>query len=165
MPVLAFDDPPAVIVAQAEPDSDGVAEADPGCVNPPLVILPSLVNVSGDGNATNEERRAEAIEDLRERLAIEEERSAVYDNLVAVQSEIQAYMAAVEEYIECVDAELEEAGGDDSAPLFQSLMVTRHNQAVTEMEQIADAFNQQVRAYQEATTSDEGEAGDEEEDD
>ena len=83
--------------------------------------------------------------------------SATMEELVAVQSEVQAYMAAMEEYIACIDAELEAAGGEDSQELFQSLMVQRHNQGVEEMEVIAEAFNEQVRAYREANPEPEGE--------
>lgn len=82
--------------------------------------------------------------------------SATMEELVAVQSEVQAYMAAMEEYIGCIDAELEDAGGEDSQELFQSLMVRRHNQGVEEMELIAEAFNEQVRAYREANPEPEG---------
>lgn len=88
--------------------------------------------------------------------------SATMEELVAVQSEVQAYMAAMEEYIGCIDAELEAAGGDDSPALFQSLMVTRHNQGVEEMELVAEAFNEQVRAYREANPPAEGEETEEE---
>ena len=88
--------------------------------------------------------------------------TATMEELVAVQSEIQAYMAAMETYIGCVDAELEDAGGEDSPSLYQSLMVTRHNQGVEEMELIAEAFNEQVRAYREANPEPEGEEAEEE---
>ena len=88
--------------------------------------------------------------------------TATMEELVAVQSEVQTYMAAMEEYIGCVDAELEASGGEDSPALYQSLMVLRHNQGVEEMEVIAEAFNEQVRAYREANPEPEG-AEDEEE--
>ena len=82
--------------------------------------------------------------------------TATMEELVAVQSEVQAYMAAMEEYIGCVDAELEASGGEDSPALYQSLMALRHNQGVEEMEVIAEAFNEQVRAYREANPEPEG---------
>ena len=88
--------------------------------------------------------------------------TATMEELVAVQSEIQTYMAGMEEYIGCVDAELEDAGGEDSPELYQSLMVLRHNQGVEEMELIAEAFNEQVRAFREANPQPEGEAEEEE---
>ncbi len=88
--------------------------------------------------------------------------TATMEELVAVQSEVQTYMAAMEEYIGCVDAELAASGGEDSPALYQSLMVLRHNQGVEEMEVIAEAFNEQVRAYREANPEPEdGEAEEE----
>lgn len=88
--------------------------------------------------------------------------TATMEELVAVQAEVQTYMAAMEEYIGCVDAELEASGGEDSPALYQSLMVLRHNQGVEEMEVIAEAFNEQVRAYREANPEPEdGEAEEE----
>lgn len=87
--------------------------------------------------------------------------TATMEQLVAVQAEVQTYMAGMEAYIGCIDAELEDAGGEDSPELFQALMVRRHNQGVEEMEQIAEAFNEQVRAYREANPAPEGEAEEE----
>jgi hypothetical protein len=67
------------------------------------------------------------------------------EQLLTAQGEIKTYMAAMEVYLACLNGELE-AKGDE----FKSLMVTRHNAAVTEMESVAAAFNDQVKAYKAA---------------
>jgi hypothetical protein len=69
--------------------------------------------------------------------------------LLAAQANIKTYMAAMEVYLACLNEELE-AAGEDAPAEFKSLMVTRHNTAVTEMETVAAAFNQQVQAYRAA---------------
>ncbi len=89
-------------------------------------------------------------------VAVPDGATATMEELVAVQAEVQAYMAAMEEYIGCIDAELEAGGGEDAPDLFEGLMVRRHNQGVEEMELIAEAFNEQVRAYREANPEPEG---------
>ena len=58
-------------------------------------------------------------------------------------------MGAMEEYLACLNGELE-AAGEDAPAEFKSLMVTRHNTAVTEMESVASAFKTQVQAYKAA---------------
>jgi hypothetical protein len=69
--------------------------------------------------------------------------------LLAAQTDVKDYMAAMEAYIACINEELE-AAGEDAAASFKSLMVTRHNTAVAEMETLAAAFNEQVQAYRAA---------------
>jgi len=75
--------------------------------------------------------------------------TATKDQLLSVQEQIKAYMAEMETYLACINEELE-AGGEDATAEFKSLMVTRHNMAVTEMESVADSFNKQVQAYRAA---------------
>ena len=69
--------------------------------------------------------------------------------LCSAQSDVKTYMAAMETYLACLNGELE-AKGEDAPDEFKSLMVTRHNAAVTEMESVAAAFNDQVKAYKAA---------------
>lgn len=78
--------------------------------------------------------------------------AATLDEMVNAQDGVREYMQAMEEYLACLNEELE-AGGEDAAAEFKSLMVTRHNNAVTEMETVAAAFNEQLSAYREANPS------------
>jgi len=80
--------------------------------------------------------------------------TSTMDQLLEAQADVKAYMAAMEVYLACVNEELETAGEDAPAE-FKALMVTRHNSAVTEMETIAAAFNEQVQAYRAANPAQE----------
>lgn len=78
--------------------------------------------------------------------------TATLDEMVAAQNGVREYMAAMEEYLACLNDELE-AGGEDAPAEFQALMVSRHNSGVTEMETVAAAFNDQLKAYRAANPS------------
>jgi hypothetical protein len=80
--------------------------------------------------------------------------TATMDQLLEVQGSVKAYMAAMEEYLACINDEID-AAGDDAPAEFKSLMVTRHNTAVTEMETVAASFNEQVQAYRAANPASE----------
>jgi hypothetical protein len=58
-------------------------------------------------------------------------------------------MAAMQEFLACIDMEADAKGADAPAE-YKSMMVDRHNTAVSEMEQVATAFNEQVKAYKAA---------------
>lgn len=69
--------------------------------------------------------------------------------LLEAQAGIKTYMAEMEVYLACLNEDID-AAGEDAADEFKSLMVTRHNSAVSEMETIAALFNEQVQAYRAA---------------
>lgn len=75
--------------------------------------------------------------------------SSTIEQMVAAQEGVKTYMAAMDAYLSCVSAELE-AAGDDAPEEFKTIMVSRHNAAVTEMEAIAASFNEQIAAFREA---------------
>jgi len=75
--------------------------------------------------------------------------TATMDEMVTAQQDVREYVAAMEEYLACVNDEIDSAG-DDAPEEYKALMVTRHNAAVSEMEAVAAAFNEQVRAYRAA---------------
>jgi hypothetical protein len=75
--------------------------------------------------------------------------TSTMEELLAAQANVKTYMAEMEVYLACLNEELETAG-DDAPAEFKSLMVNRHNSAVTEMETVAAAFNEQVQAYRAA---------------
>jgi hypothetical protein len=74
---------------------------------------------------------------------------ASMDQMVAAQKQVKDYVAAMEDYLACVNDELETAG-EDAPDEYKSLMINRHNMAVGEMEAVAAAFNEQVKAYKAA---------------
>jgi hypothetical protein len=74
--------------------------------------------------------------------------------LLEVQARVRAYMSAMDEYLACLDEQISTAGDNDSAsPEYMSLMITRYNTAVEEMETLAASFNEQVRAHNAANPS------------
>jgi hypothetical protein len=76
-------------------------------------------------------------------------KSATMEQLLSAQGEVKSYMAAMNDYLACIDSEAE-AKGEDAPEQFKAMMVTRHNTAVTEMELVAAAFNDQVKAFKAA---------------
>jgi hypothetical protein len=82
-------------------------------------------------------------------VSIPDGKTSTMDQLLQAQAEVKTYMTAMEEYLACLNEELE-TGGEEAPAEFKSLMVTRHNTAVSEMESVASAFNVQVQAYKAA---------------
>jgi len=82
-------------------------------------------------------------------VSIPDGKATSMEQLLVAQGEVKAYMAAMEEFLACINTELE-AQGENAPAEFKSLMITRHDAAVAEMEGIAAAFNEQVRAYRAA---------------
>jgi hypothetical protein len=75
--------------------------------------------------------------------------TATRDQMLAAQAQVRAYQAAMNEFVACLDSEAE-GQGDQAPSEFKSLMVERHNAAVAEMEGVAAAFNDQLRAFRAA---------------
>ena len=71
------------------------------------------------------------------------------EELLSAQSAVRDYMAAMETYLSCVNEELA-AAGDDAPAEYKSIMFSRHNAAVAEMEAVAASFNEEVQAFKEA---------------
>lgn len=76
-------------------------------------------------------------------------KTSTSDQMVAAQGDVKAYIAAMNDYLACVDDEAT-GKGEDAPAEYKSLMVTRHNSAVEEMEKVAAAFNEQVKAFKAA---------------
>lgn len=79
--------------------------------------------------------------------------TSTMDDMIAAQAAVRTYMEAMETYLACLNEDIE-ASGDDAAAEFRSLMVTRYNTAVTELETVAASFNEQLQAYRTANPSD-----------
>lgn len=82
-------------------------------------------------------------------VPIPDGKTSTMDQLLAAQAQVKTYMAAMEQYLACIDNEMQ-AKGDDATAEYKSLMVNRHNTAVSEMESVAGAFNEQIQAYKAA---------------
>jgi hypothetical protein len=81
--------------------------------------------------------------------AVPDGKTATMEQLLAAQGQVKSYMTSMQEYLACIDMEADAKGADAPAE-YKAMMVDRHNTAVTEMEQIAAAFNDQVKAYKAA---------------
>jgi hypothetical protein len=82
-------------------------------------------------------------------VAIPDGNASTMEQMLAAQAQVKAYQAAMTEFLACIDSELE-AQGEAAPEEFKSLMVSRHNAAVAEMEGVAAAFNDQIKAYRAA---------------
>lgn len=76
-------------------------------------------------------------------------KSSTMEQMLAAQAQVKAYQAAMNEFLACIDAEVT-AQGENAPAEFTSLMDARHNAAIAEMEAVAAAFNEQIRAYRAA---------------
>jgi len=82
-------------------------------------------------------------------VAIPEGKTSTLEQMLAAQKEVKAYQTKMGEYLACIDAEADTQG--EKAPNeYKALMVSRHNAAVAEMEGVAAAFNDQIKAYKAA---------------
>jgi hypothetical protein len=82
-------------------------------------------------------------------VAMPDGSKATRDQMLAAQAQVKAYQASMNEFIACIDSELD-AQGEKAPDEFKSLMVSRHNAAVAEMEGVAASFNDQLRAFRAA---------------
>jgi hypothetical protein len=82
-------------------------------------------------------------------IPIPEGKTSTMDQMLAAQAQVKAYQAAMTQFLACIDSELD-AQGEQAPEDFKSLMVARHNAAVSEMEGVAAAFNVQIKAFREA---------------
>jgi hypothetical protein len=76
-------------------------------------------------------------------------KTSTREAMLAGQAQVRTYQAAMDAFLACIDAELA-AEGEKAPDEFKSLMVSRHNAAVAEMEGVAAAFNEQLRAFRAA---------------
>jgi hypothetical protein len=75
--------------------------------------------------------------------------TATTEQMMRAREDVTRYVAAMEEYLACVNEELE-TEGDNAPDEFRALMIQRYNAAVSEMETVAAAFNEQLRAFRAA---------------
>jgi hypothetical protein len=82
-------------------------------------------------------------------VTIPDGKTATFEQMLAAQNEIKTYQAAMNDFVACLDTEID-AQGEETPAEIKSLLVTRHDDAVAEMENVANAFNEQVKAYKAA---------------
>jgi hypothetical protein len=82
-------------------------------------------------------------------VAVPDGANSTIEQMVAAQEGVKAYMESMDGYLNCVNGELE-AAGDDAPEEFKTIMVSRHNAAVEEMEAVAASFNDQIAAFRDA---------------
>ena len=82
-------------------------------------------------------------------VSIPEGKASTLEQMLAAQAQVKAYQAKMNEYLACIDAE-GDAQGEKAPNEFKALIVNRHNAAVSEMEGVAAAFNDQIKAYKAA---------------
>ena len=80
--------------------------------------------------------------------------TASLSEMVAVKKQVADYDAAIGVYLDCIKQEHEDAlakGGDKMTDKqktdLEHMETSRHNAAVAKLQDIADRFNEQVRAY------------------
>ena len=78
--------------------------------------------------------------------------TATLDAMLEAQTGVRTYLEDMEVYLACLNEEIE-AQDDDTPEEISSLMIDRYNNGVTEMETVAETFNDQRVAYQEANAS------------
>ncbi len=82
-------------------------------------------------------------------VSVPDGKTSTLEQMLAAQKDVKAYQAKMDAYLACIDAEA--AGQGEQAPNdYKALMVNRHNAAVAEMEGVAAAFNDQIKAYKTA---------------
>ena len=79
-------------------------------------------------------------------VTIPEGRAATLEEMLEAQTGVRNYVTAMETYLACVEEELTVAG-EDAPEVFKSIMFSRHNVALAEMEAIATHFNEQIQLY------------------
>lgn len=82
-------------------------------------------------------------------IAMPDGKTATREQMIEAQGKVRAYQASMDEYLACLERETT-AQGDDAPAEFKALMVERHNAAVTEMQNVATAFNDQIKAFRAA---------------
>ena len=76
--------------------------------------------------------------------------TATEAQMIEAREAVTDYVAAMDEYLACVDREIT-AEGDDAPEEYKALMTQRYNAAISEIETVAAAFNEELRSFR-ATT-------------
>ena len=63
-----------------------------------------------------------------------------------ILADVQRYHEAMTAYTDCLKKELMAAGGNDAPPLLKTILVTRYNSAVAEVQAVLKAFDENVKS-------------------
>jgi hypothetical protein len=91
--------------------------------------------------------------DYPEHTSIPNGATATKEEMIAGQKGVKKFMAEMEAYLACIADEDKEqrAGIEEPDPIVEAqrdeMLVKKHNAAVEDMEKVAAAFNEEVRAY------------------
>jgi len=78
-------------------------------------------------------------------VAMPDGKTSTKEQMLAARDQVKAYMKGMEDFMKCVDDEA--AAKSDATAEYKDQMAARHNNAVSEMEAVAAAFNDQLHAY------------------
>ena len=93
--------------------------------------------------------------DYPHRADVPDGTTATKQQMIEGQRGVKAYMSAMEEYLSCIETAEQEtvAGADDIDEATKQQRIEmynkKYNEAVDEMNLVAEEFNEQVRAYKE----------------
>ena len=62
-----------------------------------------------------------------------------------ILADVQRYHDAMTAYADCLKKELTAAGGNDAPPLLKTILVTRYNSAVAEVQAVLKSFDENVK--------------------
>jgi len=82
-------------------------------------------------------------------VTVPDGKTSTFEQMIEGQRVVRAYQAAMDQFLACLKTELD-AQGEQAPDEFRLLMDSRHNAALSEMEGVAAAFNEQLRAYRAA---------------
>jgi hypothetical protein len=82
--------------------------------------------------------------------AIPDGRTATSEQMVDAQKAVKEYVSKMEAYIACLDTEATSTGDEPPTEAQQHIHVQKHNAAVDEMQNVADKYNAEVRAFKSA---------------
>lgn len=91
--------------------------------------------------------------DYPERTSIPNGSTATKEEMIAGQRGVKKFMADMEAYLSCIEEEDKDnrAGIEEPDPIVEAqrdeMLMKKHNAAVEDMEKVAAAFNEEVRAY------------------
>lgn len=78
--------------------------------------------------------------------------AATTDEMVDARERVSTYVAAMEEYLVCLDEEVAVQGAE-APDEFRALMGRRREEAVNEIETVANAFNEELSAFRAANAA------------
>ena len=123
-----------------------------------ILIFISVLCLSGSAIAADKmtDEQKEAIKARAQELSkvcsypakpsVPDGRNSTEQEMLAAQAQMKTFIADGNKFIDCLD-EQEKGWGDNATDTDHATVVVLHNQAVDDMQSVADLFNAAVRAY------------------